>query len=70
MWPSLGAFTLMACTMGNKQKELEAIMQMENYDIVATMEVWWDDSHSWECCDYQLFKRDRQGRKGSGVALS
>ena len=29
-----------ACSMGNKQKELEAIVWSESYDIVATMETW------------------------------
>jgi len=29
--------------MGNKQEELEAIVQLQNYDIVAIMETWWDD---------------------------
>ena len=36
-----------ACSMGNKQEELEAIVQQENYDIVAITETWWDDSHNW-----------------------
>ncbi|KAK4807164.1 hypothetical protein QYF61_024284 [Mycteria americana] len=30
-----------AHSMGNKQEELEAIVQPENYDIVAIMETWW-----------------------------
>ncbi|KAK4810854.1 hypothetical protein QYF61_008826 [Mycteria americana] len=41
-----------ARSMGNKQEELEAIVQLENYDIVAITET-----------------RDRQGRRGSGIAL-
>jgi len=36
-----------ARSMGNKQEELEAIMQQENYDIVAIMETWWVNSHNW-----------------------
>ena len=58
--------------MGNKQDELEAIVLLGNYDIVvAITETWWDDSHSWSAVidGYQLSKRDRQGRKGGGVAL-
>ena len=35
-----------ACSMGNKQEELEAIVQQENYDVVAIVEAWWDDSHN------------------------
>ncbi|GAB0180245.1 hypothetical protein GRJ2_000489800 [Grus japonensis] len=57
--------------MGNKQEELEAIVQQENYDIVAITEIWWDDLHNWSAAmdGYKLFRRDRQGRRGSGVAL-
>ncbi|GAB0203831.1 mitochondrial enolase superfamily member 1 [Grus japonensis] len=60
-----------ACSMGNKQEELEAVAQQENYDIVAIMETWWDDSHNWSAAmdGYKLFRRDRQGRRGGGVAL-
>ena len=67
----LRCFYTNARCMGNKQEEQEAIVWSESYDIVATMETWWDDSHSWSAVmdGYQLFKRDRQGRKGSGVAL-
>ncbi|KAK4828900.1 hypothetical protein QYF61_001458 [Mycteria americana] len=57
--------------MGNKQEDLEAIVQQENYDMVAIMETWWDDSHNWSVTidGYKLFRRDRQGRRGGGVAL-
>ncbi|PKU36680.1 adaptin ear-binding coat-associated protein 1 [Limosa lapponica baueri] len=60
-----------AHSMGNKQEELEAIVQQENYDIVAITETWWDDLHNWSTAinGYQLFRRDRQGRRGGGVAL-
>ncbi|KAK4831126.1 hypothetical protein QYF61_015429 [Mycteria americana] len=57
--------------MGNKQEELEAIVQRENYDMVAITETWWDDSHNWSAAmdGYKLFRRDGQGRRGGGVAL-
>ncbi|GAB0189311.1 maestro heat-like repeat-containing protein family member 7 [Grus japonensis] len=60
-----------ACSIGNEQEELEAIVQQENYDIVAIMETWWDDSQncSGAMDDCKPFRRDRQGRRGSGVAL-
>ena len=60
-----------AHNMGNKQEEMEAIVWLENYDIVAITETWWDDSHNWSVMmdGYWCFKRDRQGSKGSGVAL-
>ncbi|GAB0195108.1 hypothetical protein GRJ2_001976100 [Grus japonensis] len=59
------------CSTYNKQEELEVIVQLENYYIVAIMETWWDDSHNWSAAmdGYKLFRRDRQGRRGSGVAL-
>ena len=58
------------CSMGNKQEELEGIVWSESYDIVAIMETWWNNSHSWSAVmdGYQLFKRDRQGRKGHGIS--
>ena len=60
-----------AHSMGNKQEELEAIVCSESYDIVAIMEMWWNNSHSWSAMmeGYRLFRRGRLGRKGGGVAL-
>ncbi|KAK4824521.1 hypothetical protein QYF61_016101 [Mycteria americana] len=60
-----------ARSMGNKQEELEAIVHQENYDMVAITETWWDDSHNWSAAmdGYKLFRRDRRGRRGGGVAL-
>ncbi|PKU26822.1 adaptin ear-binding coat-associated protein 1 [Limosa lapponica baueri] len=56
--------------MGKKQEELEAIVQQENCDVAIT-EMWWDDFRDWSAAldGYKLFRRDRQGRKGGGVAL-
>ncbi|PKU32319.1 adaptin ear-binding coat-associated protein 1 [Limosa lapponica baueri] len=67
----LKCFYTNAGSMGNKQEELEAIVQQESYDVVAIMETWWDDSHDWSAAmdGYKLFRRDRQGRRGEGVAL-
>ncbi|KAK4811256.1 hypothetical protein QYF61_022153 [Mycteria americana] len=60
-----------AHSMGNKQEELEAIVHQENYDMVAITETWWGDSHNWSAAmdGYKLFRRDRRGRRGGGVAL-
>ena len=57
--------------MGNKQEELGAIVWSESYDRVAITKTWWNDLHSWSAVmdGYRLFKRDRKGRKGGGVAL-
>ncbi|RMC09666.1 hypothetical protein DUI87_13452 [Hirundo rustica rustica] len=60
-----------ARSMGNKKEELEAMVQQQSYDVVAITETWWDDSHGWSTAlnGYKLFRRDRQGRRGGGVAL-
>ncbi|XP_063208520.1 E3 ubiquitin-protein ligase RNF135 isoform X3 [Chroicocephalus ridibundus] len=60
-----------ACSMHKKQGELEAMMHQGNYDIVAITETWWDASHDWSATidGYKLFRRDRQERRGGGVAL-
>ncbi|KAJ7401355.1 hypothetical protein BTVI_96966 [Pitangus sulphuratus] len=45
--------------MGNKQEELEAMMQHESYDIVPIIETWWDDFHDWSAAmdGYKLFRK-------------
>lgn len=43
-----------ACSMGNKQEEVEATMLLESCDLVAVTETWWDEFH-----DYKLFRRNR-----------
>ncbi|PKU44107.1 rna-directed dna polymerase from mobile element jockey-like [Limosa lapponica baueri] len=60
-----------ARSVGNKQDELEVIVQQDSYDIVAIMETWWDDGHDWNAAMnvYKLLRRNRQGRRGGGVAL-
>jgi len=48
-------------SMGNKQEELEAIVLLESYDLVAITETWWDESHDWNVALHgsSLFRRDR-----------
>lgn len=60
-----------ARSMGSKQKELETAVHLENYDLTAITQTWWDDSRNWNTMieDQELFRRDRQGRRGEGVAL-
>jgi len=59
-----------AHSMG-KQEVLEAIVQQDSYDMVAITETWWDDSHDWSAAmdGNKLFRRDRRGKRGGGVAL-
>jgi len=53
-----------ACSMGNKQEELEAIVEQDSYEMVAITETWWDDSHDWNAAmdGYKLFRSDSQDR--------
>jgi len=57
--------------MGNKQEELEATVMLESYDLVATTEALSDESHDWRAAinGYELFRRDRKGRRGAGITL-
>ena len=59
------------CSMGNKQEELETLVQLGKYDLIGITETWWDESHNWNTLieDFRLSRRDRQGRRGGGVAL-
>ncbi|CAM5113306.1 unnamed protein product [Natator depressus] len=60
-----------AQSLGNKQGELEILVMSRNYDVIGITETWWDNSHDWSTVmdGYKLFRKDRQGRKGGGVAL-
>jgi len=60
-----------ACSMSNKQEELEAIEQQDSYDLVAITEMWWDDSHGCSVAmdGYKLFRSHRRGKRGGGVVL-
>lgn len=53
-----------AHNMGKKQEDVKTIVQLENHDMIATTEVWWDGSHN--CYTgtegYKLFRKDGQGR--------
>ena len=58
------------CSMGNKQEEWETAVHLENYDLAAITEIWWDDSHNWNTTTegYKLFRRDMKCRS-EGIAL-
>ncbi|GAB0207707.1 hypothetical protein GRJ2_003236400 [Grus japonensis] len=57
--------------MVNKQEKLEATVMLESYDLVTINETWWDESHDWSVAidSYKLFRSDRRGRMGGGIAL-
>jgi len=60
-----------ADSMGNKQEEVEANVLLESYNPIALTETWWDESHDWSMATdgYRLFRKDRQGKRGGGIAL-
>uniref|UniRef100_A0A670IXP3 Reverse transcriptase domain-containing protein n=1 Tax=Podarcis muralis TaxID=64176 RepID=A0A670IXP3_PODMU len=60
-----------AQSMGNKQDELELLVQQTKYDIIGITETWWDKSHDCNVImeGYNLFQRNRPDKKGGGVAL-
>ncbi|RMC01147.1 hypothetical protein DUI87_22238 [Hirundo rustica rustica] len=47
------------------------MVQQQSCDVAAIMETWWDEPHGWSTAlnGYKLFRRDRKGRRGGGVAL-
>ena len=57
--------------MENKQEELETVICLKIYDLVAITETWWDDSHNWNTTveGNYFFRRDRLGRKGGEITL-
>lgn len=69
--PQLKCVYTNARSLVNKQEELEATVHLTNHDLVAITDPWWDHCHDWSAVmdGYKLFRRDRGGRKGGGVAL-
>ncbi|KAJ7395238.1 hypothetical protein BTVI_157081 [Pitangus sulphuratus] len=70
--PHLKCFYTNACSIRNKEEELEALASLsQRFDITGVSETWWDASCNWSALldGYRLFRRDRQGRRGRGVAL-
>ena len=67
----LKCFYTNARSMANKPGELETVAQLGKCDLIAITEPWWDKSHNRNTLieDCRLFIRDRQGRRGGGVAL-
>jgi len=55
--------------MGNKQEELEAIVQQDSYDLVAITETWWDSSHDWHAVMMATDSLGKTGQQGEVVEL-
>ncbi|RMC18223.1 hypothetical protein DUI87_05104 [Hirundo rustica rustica] len=47
------------------------MVSQQSCDVVAIMETWWDESHSWSTAldGDKVLRRDRKGRRRGGVAL-
>ncbi|PKU40140.1 hypothetical protein llap_9563 [Limosa lapponica baueri] len=60
-----------ACNIGNKQEELEMCAHLQGYDLIGITETWWDGSYDWSVGmeSDRLFRKDRLGVWGGGVAL-
>ena len=45
--------------------------RLQGYDLIGITETWWDGSYDWSVGmeGYSLFRKDRQGRQGGGIAL-
>ncbi|KAJ7399311.1 hypothetical protein BTVI_116089 [Pitangus sulphuratus] len=58
-------------SMRNKQDKLEVLAQCHRFDIIGISDTWWDETCDWNALldSYRLFRRDRQGTRGGGVAL-
>ncbi|KAK4806761.1 hypothetical protein QYF61_005557 [Mycteria americana] len=52
-------------------REVVESPSLEVFKRRVVSETWWDESHDWSVAidGYRLFRRDRQGRRGRGVAL-
>ena len=68
---SLKALCVDARSIRNKVDELNVQIVINEYDIVGITETWLQGDQGWELNiqGYSIFRRDRQERKGGGVAL-
>ncbi|GAB0182786.1 hypothetical protein GRJ2_000743900 [Grus japonensis] len=60
-----------AQSIGNKKEELQTCVCLQGCDLIGIRETWWDSSYDWSVgmVGYRLFRKDRQGRRGGGIAL-
>ena len=60
-----------ARSTGNKQEELEAIIQQDGYDLVAITETWWDNSHDWHAVidGYRLFRKEANNERWRSCSI-
>lgn len=56
-----GAYTK-AHSMETKQEGLVTTAQMENYDLIVIIEIWWDELYDWSA-EIEGYKLCRRGRR-------
>ncbi|GAB0204256.1 hypothetical protein GRJ2_002891200 [Grus japonensis] len=68
---SLECLYTIACSMGNKQEEVEICVQSQGHDLIAITETWQDSLHDWNAVmdGYILFRKDRPAMRGGRLAL-
>lgn len=61
---SLKCLYINACSMGNKEEELEINVQLLGFNLIAVTWTWWDRMHDWHVVmnGYKLFRKDRPRR--------
>ena len=71
MGASLKCHYTNAGSTDNKEEQLEVCVWLQGCYLIGIMETWWNRSHDWSAAveGYRLFRKDRLGRQGEGVAL-
>ena len=48
------------------------MMKLENYDLIAITEIWWNKLYNWNAMieGDKLFRREKQGGRGREIILS
>ena len=64
-------FYAIARSLNNKMEELEAKVDIEEYEIVAVSETWFKEESNWRTGleGYKVYRCDRKERMGGGVAI-
>ena len=57
------------CSVGNKQEEMETVVQLENCDLIATTETWQHELHNWNATNEDYIVLEGRGKVGKVVEL-
>ena len=69
--PRWSASTRMHAAWETNRKSWKMSVLLESYNPFALTETWWDESHDWSVAvdSYRLFRSNRRGQRGGGIAL-